>query len=481
MRRRNNNQKVMTAGIAILAAICVFAGVAWPKISEKPKLTLNGQPEVQVALNQEYHDEGAVATFQKKDISNEIDTVGSVDTSKIGTYEIEYEVKQGKKASKEKRIVHVVDSDAPQITLKGKETVAVSKMEDYSEPGFSATDNCDGDLTDKVRTSVEKVDDGKSVVHYEVTDSSGNKGTAERAIVLKETVPPQISLNGKKCMTIEEGEKFEDPGASATDNRDGDLTEKIKVDGYVDIYRPGTYTVTYSVKDSSGNKALAKRQVTVKQGKTNPKNAVYLTFDDGPSSDVTVKVLDILKKNNVKATFFICNYDESNKKLIQRMIDEGHTVGIHGYSHDYAKIYKSTSAFMENIHKLKNKLKEDTGYDAFVIRFPGGSSNTVSAEYCKGIMTKLVKMVTDENLMYLDWNVSSEDAVGNNRPKSILVKNVTQGLKKNRSNVVLMHDTSAKRTTAEGLQEMIDYGKKHGYTFYAVSKDTVPIHHGVNN
>ena len=192
-------------------------------------------------------------------------------------------------------------------------------------------------------------------------------------------------------------------------------------------------------------------------------------------------MLDTLKKNNVKATFFICNYDESNKKLVQRMIDEGHTIGIHGYSHDYAQIYQSTSAFMENINKLKNKLKEDTGYDAFVIRFPGGSSNTVSRHYSKGIMTKLVKKVTDEGLMYLDWNVSSGDATGNNRPKSFLLSNVMNELQKNRSNVILMHDTSAKQTTADVLGDVISYGKSHGYSFYAVSKDTVPIHHGVNN
>ena len=211
------------------------------------------------------------------------------------------------------------------------------------------------------------------------------------------------------------------------------------------------------------------------------KKIIALTFDDGPSSDVTVRVLDTLKANGIKATFFICDYDEDKLPIIKRMIDEGHTIGIHGYSHDYSQIYTSNDAFMENINKLKNKLKEDTGYDAYVIRFPGGSSNTVSEKYCVGVMSQLVQTVTDSGLMYMDWNVSSGDAEGNNRPVNLIIKNVTGGFKHNRNNVVLMHDTSVKQTSADALQSIITYGKNNGYSFYPISKDTIPVHHGVNN
>ena len=208
----------------------------------------------------------------------------------------------------------------------------------------------------------------------------------------------------------------------------------------------------------------------VEEVETNPGDSIYLTFDDGPSSDVTVRVLDTLKANGIKATFFICDYDEDKLPIIKRMIDEGHTIGIHGYSHDYSQIYTSNDAFMENINKLKNKLKEDTGYDAYVIRFPGGSSNTVSEKYCVGVMSQLVQTVTDSGLMYMDWNVSSGDAEGNNRPVNLIIKNVTGGFKHNRNNVVLMHDTSAKQTSADALQSIITYGKNNGYSFYPISK-----------
>ena len=298
---------------------------------------------------------------------------------------------------------------------------------------------------------------------------------------LQDTQAPQITLNGDSDITIKEQEKFEDPGVTAVDDRDGDLTANVTKDGYVDIYRSGTYTITYTVTDSSGNTAQATRNVTVEKVEVNTGDAIYLTFDDGPSSDVTVRILDTLKANGIKATFFICDYDEDKLPIIKRMIDEGHTIGIHGYSHDYSQIYTSVDAFMENINKLKNKLKEDTGYDAFVIRFPGGSSNTVSEKYCQGVMTQLAQRVTDDGLMYMDWNVSSGDAEGNNRPVNLIIGNVTGGFKHGRNNVVLMHDTSAKQTSADALQSIITYGKNNGYSFYPISKDTIPVHHGINN
>ncbi len=475
------DRRLMMAGILILAGICVFAAAVSPLVGGGPVISVNGDAEMTVECGQTYVDAGATAVLKDEDISDKITVSGAVDTSVLGSYEIEYGVKYLRRTFSKKRIVNVVDTTGPVITLNGEPSVTVEKIEDYAEEGATALDNCDGDMTSNVTSTMEAVNEYTYVVHYKAADSLGNVGKAERKIIIQDTVKPEISLKGDASITIKEREKFKDPGASAEDDRDGDLTDSIQAEGYVDIYRPGAYTVTYTVADAGGNKAQVSRSVTVERVHTNPKNAVYLTFDDGPSSDVTKRVLDILAENNVKATFFICNYDQNNKALVQRMIDEGHTVGIHGYSHVYSDIYTSTTAFMENINKLKNKVKEDTGYDAFVIRFPGGSSNTISKEYTPGIMTDLVKMVTDEDLMYLDWNVSSEDATGDNIPKSTLVSNVVNNLEKNRSNVVLMHDTSAKQTTADALQDIIDYGKSHGYSFYAVSQDTVPVHHGLSN
>ena len=123
---------------------------------------------------------------------------------------------------------------------------------------------------------------------------------------------------------------------------------------------------------------------------TNKENSIngviWLTFDDGPSSNITPKVLDILKEENIKATFFVINYTQGNEHLIKRIVDEGHTIGIHGYSHEYSKIYKSKETFMSNVYTLQDRIYKTTGVKSMYTRFPGGSSNTVSRKYCKGIL-----------------------------------------------------------------------------------------------
>ena len=183
------------------------------------------------------------------------------------------------------------------------------------------------------------------------------------------------------------------------------------------------------------------------------------------------------------ATFFVLDYGKNQKKikLMKRAIKDGCTIGIHGTSHSYAKIYKSVPAFMDNVNSLHDKLKKDLGYDAFVIRFPGGSSNTISKSYCKGIMTDLVKEVQKEGYMYTDWNVDSTDASGNNVDVDKLVNSVKKGCKKKRYNIVLMHDTDAKGTTAKALPKIIKWGKKKGYEFKAMTPYSPTAHHGVNN
>ncbi len=210
--------------------------------------------------------------------------------------------------------------------------------------------------------------------------------------------------------------------------------------------------------------------------KASKKNKIYLTFDDGPS-DVTSNVLNTLKQNNIKATFFIVNYKKEQKPIIQRIIDEGHTLAIHNYSHDYSKIYKSTSAYMEYHNKLYKKIKKDFGYDAKFMRFPGGTSNTVSRNYSYGIMKKLSKKLTKKDFTYFDWNIDSGDASGYNVSKTKIVNNTIDGLSKKRTNIVLMHDSGAKKTTAKALQKIIDYGNNNGYVFEAITENTAKIQH----
>jgi len=210
------------------------------------------------------------------------------------------------------------------------------------------------------------------------------------------------------------------------------------------------------------------------------KGVIFLTFDDGPSSNITPKILDILKKENIKATFFVINYSDTNEHLVKRAVEEGHTIGIHGYSHEYSKIYKSKETFMDNVYTLQSKIEKSTGVKTWYTRFPGGSSNTVSRKYCKGIMTDLTKEMLEKGFKYYDWNISSGDAGGAKTAKDVY-NNVTKNLSKKRGNMVLMHDFGSNKKGLEALPDIIAYAKKEGYTFAAIDDNTPMYAQKVNN
>ena len=217
--------------------------------------------------------------------------------------------------------------------------------------------------------------------------------------------------------------------------------------------------------------------IQVKKAK---KHVIYLTFDDGPSLTSTPVILDILKRQKVPATFFVINYDKEGEQLIQRAVDEGHEIAIHGYSHDYNTIYKTQKAYMNNVVSLQDKLYKTLGYRVWTTRFPGGSSNLISKQVSSGIMTKLVNRVDKEGFTYFDWNVSSGDAGGATTAEEVY-RNVTKALKKNRENVVLMHDFSNNEKTMDALERIVKYGKKNGYTFKSITDSTTEVHHNIQN
>ena len=206
-----------------------------------------------------------------------------------------------------------------------------------------------------------------------------------------------------------------------------------------------------------------------------------MTFDDGPNDTYTPIILDVLKKYDVKATFFVTN--SGSDEMIKREFDEGHVVALHTASHDYGKIYVSADAFFEDLNSVAERVKRITGQVADLSRFPGGSSNTVSRKYNRGIMTQLTKAVEEQGYNYVDWNVLSGDA---EQHKSTTfegkveeeIKNVTANLRKSGGNVVLMHDI--KQTTANAIESIVKYGIDNGYTFKVLDQSVI-CHQRVNN
>lgn len=227
------------------------------------------------------------------------------------------------------------------------------------------------------------------------------------------------------------------------------------------------------------NKVSENKTADSKTTTSNGKSIAYLTFDDGPSS-ITNSVLDILKKYNVKATFFVINSGSYNKTTLQREVNEGHTIGLHAYDHNYAIAYKDDNSYLDGIDKLRAKVKADTGFDSHYIRFPGGSSNTISKRYSKGIMSRITKTAKQRGYKYYDWNVDDDDA-GRARTADDCYNNVIKELRPNRSNIVLMHDFGTNKKILEALPRIIEYCQKNGYKMLPIDDNTPEIHHGISN
>ncbi len=201
---------------------------------------------------------------------------------------------------------------------------------------------------------------------------------------------------------------------------------------------------------------------------------VYLTFDDGPSI-YTDEILDILKEYNVKATFFVvAEGKESYEDAYRRILEEGHTLGMHSYSHVYREIYQSKEAFIQDVNKLQDYLHEVTGEYPDFYRFPGGSSNRVSTVN----MQELEGYLNEIDVTWYDWNISSGDATGH-LGKDQIVRNCTAYLSGYDEAVILLHDAGDKRSTVQALPEIIEKILAMEDTVIApITEDTVPIQHG---
>ena len=473
----------LAAGGALLLAAAVIGVLSLAKgyfiLTPPTHIQLNGPSEERIAAFAAYTDPGAQLLRGSNCTDTAVTVEGRVNTEVPGDYTLTYQAEYRGQRYTARRLVRVEDREAPELTLAGDTEVTVSRFDLFQDPGAAARDRCDGALTASIRVT-DKASGDVHTLSYTVTDKAGNAATATRRVTVRDIVAPVITLSGQRELFVPLGGTFRDPGAKAQDDADGDLTASVTRAGTVITASPGVYTLTYTVTDKAGNTATATRQVSVYENSSGG-SPVYLTFDDGPSDRVTPRVLDTLKAYNVHATFFIVNYGESGKALIRRMIDEGHTVAIHGYSHDYAAIYKSDEAFMQNIYRLRDRLRSDFGYEAAIIRFPGGSSNTVSRQYSVGIMSRLAQRVQAEGFTYFDWNVSSGDAAGTPASSGQIYNNVTSALRHGRSNVVLMHDAGAKGTTADALPDIIRYCLANGYSIQPITPATKPVHHGIAN
>jgi peptidoglycan/xylan/chitin deacetylase (PgdA/CDA1 family) len=231
------------------------------------------------------------------------------------------------------------------------------------------------------------------------------------------------------------------------------------------------------VKTTKEPKKASTAEPTIKPTDDTTTKKVYLTFDDGPGSQ-TGKILDILKKNHVKATFFVTGKeDASSKKIYQRIVKEGHTLAMHSYSHIQDVIYDSKEAFEKDLKQINRCLYEATGVHTKFYRFPGGSSTQNTSLSIQNFIDVLKK----NHYLYLDWNVISPDINNANATKEQVVTGVMQGVDAYDTAVVLMYDVADKPMTVKALPSIIKQIKAKNYELLPVDESMILIQHNNGN
>lgn len=387
-----------------------------------------------------------------------------IDLGKTGEYKLAYSYN-----NKEYPFTLVIqDTQAPELIVKDYSTDMAEEI-DAQDVIVSVSDGSAFRLSINTENGNSA---GTSKVTVTATDENGNS-TTQTATLTREVDEEAPEIVGyQESIEVALGAEF-NPELTLADNLDPNPSISIN-EGTLDIYTPGTYKVSYTVTDRSGNTKNYTQNVKVKDTKI-----VYLTFDDGPSAN-TKRILDILDQYGVKATFFVTAQNPEYFKYMKEAAEDGHTIAIHTLTHNFADLYSSADAYFADLQAMKDIIKEQTGVEADCIRFPGGSSNTISANYSAGIMSYLVEAVHQAGYEYFDWNVDSQDASGNNVAVDTIYAGATTGIGEPFA-VILFHDTDAKDTTVEALPAIIEAYQAAGYEFEGLTKSSFGAHHGVNN
>lgn len=419
-----NKKRKDTFGNGLIAFLFICMIFLMGYAFKNPILLYSTNPEVEI--NHEYDPKTNIQqVFYHSDSSVQVSS--NIDTKRVGNYTVTYQIKDYKKTC----TVSVKDTKAPKLKVK---TYTTDLKEDVKPNSFVESVEDDSKVTLSFKNKVTK--DEKQTVTIIAKDAYGNCTMKDTTLTLKkDTEKPVISTDPIHVYT--DSKPNYKSYIEVTDNLD--LNPKIKIDS---------------------------------------SKVVYLTFDDGPSEN-TDKVLKILKKYDAKATFFVTGNNQKYNDSIRKAEKQGNTIALHTYTHDYATVYSSTEAYFNDLQQISDMVKQITGKAPKYIRFPGGSSNMVSANYSQGIMSKLDSMVHERGYEYFDWNCSSGDAASNSVPAQTIVDNSTNC---NYDQIMLLfHDSSPKTSTVEALPAIIENYKSRGYVFKAISDDTPIFHHGVNN
>jgi peptidoglycan/xylan/chitin deacetylase (PgdA/CDA1 family)/cell division protein FtsB len=373
-------------------------------------------------------------------------SVGSTDKDGNRAYAAELKAREEKGSEQEENLSDTQGQDGTKV----KETGSGSSSEFESKPA-QTEDQSSG-------SEAEGIPDQHGEAYGSSTEQEGNTrkegnpseivnsdSTAEDKQLSPDTYSEE-EINKEAAPAVEETintKKGSDKAASKKDKAGESKTADKPEDGKVQIASTGIY---------AGKK-------------------VFLTFDDGPSA-YTDEILDILDEYGVKATFFVIGKtDKESKRLYRRIIEEGHTLGMHSYSHVYKQIYNSIEDFDKDFTKLWKLLYDTTGYMPTIYRFPGGSANRVN----KYGMDDFIRYLKDKNIIYYDWNVDNGDATGKKYSKEQLADNILKGVAAKKRSIVLLHDAEGKRTTVDSLPAVLEALLSGGAEVLPLTEDVAPI------
>ena len=280
-----------------------------------PRLQLNGSPNITMSYREKYEEAGVIVKNANGNYMSKIKIENNIDTTKIGNYYIDYSLKLKEKKLHVRRNIKIIDNISPVIKLKGNQIIEMSINTEYKEPGYTAIDEYDGDITDKVeiKGKIDTENYGEYVLTYKVKDNSDNTTEVNRIIKIIDEEKPKI-----ECYTDYSAFQIgtENPiGCKAIDNFDGDITEKIKITGEYNKNIPGIYKIKYEVKDDAGNKTEKEHNITMFNNQANPK--AYIITNNNKINETK----ELLNEKNIKATFI---QKQINEELINELKEQGH-------------------------------------------------------------------------------------------------------------------------------------------------------------
>ncbi|WP_455793243.1 polysaccharide deacetylase family protein [Amedibacillus sp. YH-ame10] len=455
----------------LIPIVCTMVGIALCSIAYlfffAPKVYFIENP-IKLEIHDTYENKQFVSDLRNLKW-NDIKVHGSINTNKLGTYTLTYKAKNHTfdlKVEVKDTKKPIVEAQEQSISLETNPTAQsfIKHIEDATKTKVSF----------KESYVFDKVGDKKIVLV--VQDEGKNKTEVETIVHIlpKDTTAPVIQVHDFEI--VQGGEIDVLSGICANDDRDGSVEVQADTAGF-DKNTPGTYTVKYHAVDKSGNEANASATIRVLQPVAPGDKVIYLTIDDGPSAN-TPKILEILNRYNVKATFFVTGQSLGYASYIGEEYRQGHAIGLHTYSHRYQDVYANDGAYFADLQKISDLVKAQTGEESRIIRFPGGASNTISKNYNTGIMSRLTKEVLNRGYQYFDWNSTCGDGNSNTSTASL----IEQTKQYNGSQLTfLMHDHAGSYTTVEALPAIIEYYKNRGYTFRTLSTAVPAHHHSVNN